>query len=404
MQTNLILLVVCLVLGVFTTTTLINERSTFTEYDTIPRLFPGFTEDNIQYILITKAKADAVEQPPVEPGAAKPPAPVEKLVLMRNEDGWVIGETSDHRSDLAGVPVRETQVETSILDHIKSIRRDEKALYVADASDETMAQRGLTQETGTLIECLNAERVPTVELWVGKAASGENYGQNSVPGYCVARKGQNDIILYEPANRYWDVPVDPKNWIDNNIHTFETDDVRQFSVKNPKGEFTLVREQVEGQPLSPWKAEAPGEGVGAVKQDEVERLLARFTRVACSRYLGDVRRPEFAGKVPDEKNAEYIVSATLADGSVHTMWVGKKIEDKAELYARFADSKGPSRFLVAIGDWVKSPFELDPQTLFDPPAEAVGPGEEKDEEAPAPNEPPDPEKKSGGEGAGNPDK
>ena len=103
MRTNLILLVVVLVLGVFTGSALIKEQGAFTEYDSIPRLFPGFTDDNIQYILVSKAKPDAAaDLGAVDSGTDKPPV-VDSLVLVRNGDGWMIGETPDHRSDRAGV-------------------------------------------------------------------------------------------------------------------------------------------------------------------------------------------------------------------------------------------------------------------------------------------------------------
>ena len=95
MRTNLILLVVTLLLGVLTTATLIEEQGTFTEYDTIPRLFPGFTDDNVQYILVSKAKPDAAADPGAVDSGTDKPLVVDSLVLVRNGDGWMIGETPD---------------------------------------------------------------------------------------------------------------------------------------------------------------------------------------------------------------------------------------------------------------------------------------------------------------------
>lgn len=367
MQTNALLFGAALVLAVPTTITLINENSTFTEYDSIPRLFPGFTGSNIQHVILTKVKAGA----DTPAGAEQQPPVVEKLVLTRRGDGWAVGQLPQHAAELAGVPVRAQQVETNILDHVKAIRRDERALVLADTTDEEMQERGLTADSGVLIECLNAEGQPTVEFYRGNDARGGKFGEDRVAGYFVARKGRKDVILYEPTGQYWDLDLDPTRWIDNTMHEFETEEVKSLSIRNPTGHVGFVRAG-EGESPRSWKLETVLEGVGAVKQAEIDRLLSRFNRVVCARYLGHVQKPEYQGLVPTEKNADYVITATLEDGSTYGMWVGKKIDDKAELYARFLGSKGPKPFLVAIGDWVKSPFEVDPATLFDPPPEALG--------------------------------
>ena len=398
MQTNAYLFGAALLLAVPTTITLVNEHTTFTEFDSIPRLFPGFTEANIQHVILTKASAEAATG---AGGEEQGPA-LEKLVLSRQDDGWAIGQLPQYRAELAGVPIRAQQVETNILDHVKAIRRDERALVLADTTDEEMQERGLTVETGILVECLNAEGQPVVEFYRGNDARGGEYGEDRVSGYFVARKGRKDVILYEPSNQFWDLETDPTNWIDNTIHEFETEDVKSFSFRNPTGDVSFARVG-EGESPKSWKLESVIEGVGAVKQAEIDRLLSRFNRVVCARYLGHVQKPELQGKVPTEKNAEYVVTATLEDGSTYAMWVGKKIDDKAELYARFVDSKGPRPFLVAIGDWVKSPFEVDSQTLFDPPPEAIGVPVKEDGEA-GPGEAgqnePAPEKKNTAEKSG----
>ncbi|MEM7198673.1 MAG: DUF4340 domain-containing protein [Planctomycetota bacterium] len=400
MQTNAILAGLAVVLAIPTVTTICSEDQNFTEYDDVPRLFDGFTPDNVQAVSLQKRSSDE-EEPAAVPDPANPAAEqgnAETLVLLRSGDGWVIGD-----GDLAGVPVRENKVQDDVLKHVREFRRDERALVKAGAADDELTERGLTEETGTLVRCFNAEQQPLAEFIVGADASGGEWGQDKVKGFFVRRAPQQkDIVLYEPNPPYWNLTLKPEDWIETRIQQFDSDKVVSFAVRNPKGAVSFKRPAPDGAPPSEegapltrdWAAETTPEDRGAVRQQEVTGLLSRFAYVNVQRYVGHVQRlrdPQLAQSVPGPNRSQFEVTATLDDGSSFTMWVGEKVADKNEYYARFSGPDEQTKnYLVAVGDWIVTGFEKNPDnSLFDPaattpPAPEGGDGEGEGAAAEAP--------------------
>ncbi len=392
MNTNAILAAAAVLLAIPTGYTILSERGNFTEYDTIPRLFEGFTIDNIKAVVLTVKKegAENVKPNPNLPPGQVDPATVDQLVFQKVDDKWFLSG----QNELAGAPIQQSKMDNDVLQHVKAIRRDERALVDADAPAEEMAKRGLTEDSGILIQCLTAENMSVAELFRGNDASGGQFGKDAVKGWFVARKGRNDIILYEPNPPYWNLTVKAEDWLDKKVQEFQLDQVKAFTLRNPEGEIRFTRAASgeagpEGAATRDWVAETTPEGKAAVRQQEINNLLSRFNYVSCSRYLGHVQSPKWAPKVPRANNAEIEVSATLEDGTRYVMWVGTKIADKNEYYARFEGGTA-GQFLVAIGEWIRQPF-IDKKIgdLFDPAAptgEPKKPGEEG--QAPAPVTPP----------------
>ncbi len=386
MQTNAILAVLAAGLAVPTVLTLANEGGDFTEFDKTPRLFPGFRPDTVHAVVLQKAADSEDGAAPTVPGAApEDAAGRQELTLMRSKEGWVIGQ-AEMLTDFLGVPVRENKVADDILEHIEAMRRDERVLVATDADDEMLARRGLTSETGIRILCQNADRVNVAELYLGNDASGGKYTQDVVKGFFVRKEDRKDVVLYEPAASYWNLTLKPEDWIETKIQQFQTDQVTKFSMTNPKGEVSFTRPaQAEGEAdnvARDWVAETTPDGYGAVRQDEVNGLVSRFGYVNVQRYIshiGRLRDPALQGAVPgDESSSRFRVQATLADGTNYTMWIGDKIPDKNEHYARFDGPKTETKeFLVAVGDWVVTGYEKEPTDLFDPLMPAEGSGDEE---------------------------
>lgn len=354
MQTNVILAGLAVLLAIPTTYTLVEEGKSFTDFEKVPYVFDGFTPDNIQSIVLTRKKPK-----PGEPGVLED----KQLVFLRQGRRWVLGPPHP----LAGAPIQGARVNEDLLERMRALRLEEKTLITANAAPEELQARELTPETGLLIQCLNAEGKPVAELYRGKDASGGKAESEAVRGFFVRPENSDSILLYEVP--YWYVTVRSKDWIERTIHTIKPESVVGFTVRNEHGEASFERAGKD----APWEAVVQPDGTGAVRRNEVSRLLQRFTFVSCDRYLGAVTLPENAPLVPNDNTALIYVEAVLDDGSSRQMWVGRKIEGNLGHYAFFKGRRAQTDMLVAIHDALPTAFSRDPSALFDPSAERVGP-------------------------------
>jgi len=109
-----------------------------------------------------------------------------------------------------------------------------------------------------------------------------------------------------------------------------------------------------------WIAIEKPEGVGAVRQMEVTVMISRYKHIQSTTLIGPAK-PEVLvtqGLLPPIME----VTATLDDGSVHTIRVGNKLEGRNEHYML---SSGLD-FVRTIPMWVVENFQMDPRDLFDP--------------------------------------
>lgn len=376
MKTNLILAAIAVVLGLLTFWELRKDRQTFTAYDTIPRLFEGFTAENVRAIQIRQPKkkpeGDKKDEKPKDGEPAKP-AEFDVLVMVKDDQTWKLAD-----GELRGVPLVTSRIEVDILDHLKRIRIDRKALAKADADDAFLRERNLTDDTGTLIQCIDANNNPVAELILGKDASGGKWGEEVLKGYYVRKfdsknpAGNKDVILYETD--YWVLNTDPDPWLDKKIHQFEEGKVKSFAFRNPKGKAAFTKDKVTD---AAWKAVDAPAGTGAVRQGEVQNLLSRFRYVAAQKFRGPLPAKPVLGERGLEPG-DFEVSATLEDGTVYSLWIGKKIPETQEMYAR----ANTSNFLFSVNEWDRTPYEKDPVEFFDP-APASQPATQPTETAPA---------------------
>ena len=378
MQTNLVLAALAGLLAIPTVYTLIEESESFTDFEKVPYLFEGFVPDNVGYIVLsrqvpTKPDADPAAQP-----AADPEEDVKKLVFIRQGRRWILGPPHP----LAGVPIQKERIVEDILHRMGEIRLEEKTLITDSATASELEARDLTEGTGLLIQCLNADQKPVAELYKGVDASGGKVGQEAVRGFFVRPKNKDSILLYEVP--YWHMTVRAQDWIERTIHSVKAVDVRSFTVRNGMGEMSVRRATAD----DPWEVVTQPDGTGAVRRLEVDRLLQRFTYMSCDRYFGLVSEPEWADKVPNDNAHKVYVEVQLEDGTSRKMWVGDRIDQALGHYGYFEGLGHKAAMLVEIHDALVEPFTNNPRDLFDPSAEQVGPPEpEKSNGAPDPQNP-----------------
>ena len=134
MTTNIVLLGSAVVLTGLAWLVVQSESRTFTKVEDIPRLFEGFTAENVRFVRLSqpkKADAEPKKPEPQEPkdGDKKPAAPRDELILVKRDTRWEIAE-----GDLKGVPVQANKVETDLFKHVRDIRVNKK-LVRKDSSD-----------------------------------------------------------------------------------------------------------------------------------------------------------------------------------------------------------------------------------------------------------------------------
>jgi hypothetical protein len=362
MKLNLILasLVVLLALPIWLT--LRGERLSFTDLEDLPRLFEGFNSERVAYLRLSRARKD-VPPPEAQPGQPAPELPRDELVIQRDgTERWVL-----RSGELAGVPVRTQRVEADLLDHLAKIRRDDKAVVKAEPSDADLKELELTKEDGLLVQAFRADQTPVAELIVGKDAAEGKWGGDVVRGRYVRAANSKSILVYEVD--FWNLALDRDQWIDTKVHELKEEQIVGFGYKNAKGAVSFKKDAPSD---ATWKADQAPENVGAVRQGEVTNLLSRVRFLSAQRFVSPLQGVKLAERGLEPPR--YELTITLEGGAKHTVRIGDKIGDKNEFYA-VADSV--PNFLLALGDWIVTPFDKDPKDLFDPPADALRPGEGK---------------------------
>lgn len=367
-RANIVLAILAVILAFPTAWTLFEDRTIFTEYEDIPRLFPGFTRENVRAVVLSRPKRD-------ENGELvrdeKGEVAREQLQLVRVDDDWRIAG----QNPLAGVTVSGAQVYERILQHVESIRRDEEALVREGATPEELERYGLTADEALLIQCYD-QNSPLAELYVGADASRGQAGEDVVHGFFVRSKDDNDVVLYEQS--YWVLDVDPAQWYDRNPLRFPIDEVVEVKMHNLKGEVTFAREN----PQAPdWETmQGPGD-VGAVRNGEIRVFAQSLSMVNIQEY---VERLPAAGPQREAalarhglKEPDFWAEVKLADGTRHRIAVGAQVPGKNERYLSISSVD----FLMTVGEWFVARFEKDPKVaFFDPPATRIVDDGKKDEE------------------------
>jgi hypothetical protein len=361
-RTNVVLAILALVLAIPTAWTLYQDRTVFTEYEDIPRLFPGFTRENVRGLVVSipRRGADGKVETSAEGEVVR-----DALQMVRGEQDWVV----TGQSPMAGVPVRAAQVYERVLQHLESIRRDGDALVQVDARPEDLARYGLRDEDAILLQCFDQSSRPVAELYVGHDASRGQAGEDVVRGFFVRAKDSADVVLYEQT--YWVLDVDPAQWYERTPLRFSVEDAVGVRIRNLKGEVGFRRASAADPD---WTAvDAPAE-TGAVRNGEVRAFVQSLSMLSIQEYQARLPDdPGQRGEVLAQRglaDPDFWAEVELADGTRHRIAVGGPVGGRNERHLSISSVD----FVMTVGEWIVARFEKDPAAaFFDPaPARAAG--------------------------------
>lgn len=370
MKINLVLLLIAAVLAVPTWLTVRAERARFTEIKDIPLLFDGFTAGAVATVRVAKGWND----PTTDPKEQQTQRQIDELVFQRQSaDKWALANT-----ELTGAPALTQKVTDEILEHLGRIRRDEKAVHRAKATPEELVQFGLDKEQGYLITAYDAQNRVLAELVVGKDVSGGQWEASRVHGRYVRAKTNESVLVYETD--FFSPSVVATEWLDLRVYQADLSAAIGFSIFNP-----TVKEPVEFKKDRPteaeWKiAKAPPD-TGAPRQGDLVELIQKVSILDAARFLVPLEPARLKARGLDPTRIgleppEYAITFTLDGGDTIKLELGRKLEDKPEVYARCSRS----RFLFTVPDWFKGHLELDIKgKLLDPPANALQNGKPPDD-------------------------
>ena len=356
-RTNLVLAILAVILAVPTVWALYQDRTVFIDYEDLPRLFEGFTRDNVHAVVVSTPRRN--EQGELERGADGEVLRDALQLVRRAGEHWLIGGSSP----LAGVPVPATVVYERVLQHFESIRKDSDALVQADASLDELGGFGLGADEAILIQCFDAQQPmpqPIAELYVGDDASRGEAGEDVVRGYFVRAKHDTDVVLYEQA--IWLVDTDPSRWYERSPLRFGIDEAVELTIHNPKGHASFVRDDA----MDPeWAAREAPAGVGAVRNGEVRGLAESVAALNVATWVAPLPQGEARESMLAEHGLaepELWIEVALADGARHRLAFGKAVAGRNERYAQVSSLD----FLLTVPEWVPGRFEKNPTGYFDP--------------------------------------
>lgn len=363
-RSNLVLAGLALVLAVPTGLQIAADADTFVDVGNLPLLFDGFTVDNVGQLLLAQPKK---EQPPADPANPQQPPKVayDQIVLQKTDKGWVLAAVPGQ--DLAGAPVNKERVESDVLLHLRSIRKDRESLVQPNATPAQLEQFGLDEAHAFVVRAIDPSGTNAVaELLVGRDAGAGQTGTEAVRGVFVRKRDSTDVLLYE-LDKGWLRSVQQDQWLDRMLAKLDVDKVQKLTFRNAaSGAQPFTFQKLDGK--SSWTAIEPPAGLGAVRQSEVEALVQRFRWIQAQDFKQSLQRtPNLAqlGLQPPQSEFELVVREGDRERSIK-LSVGNKLDDKNEYY--LLCSEAPN-FLMTWPAGTVASFELDVRTqLFDPVA------------------------------------
>lgn len=387
-RSNAILAVAALALAVPTWLTMRAELETFVDMTQVPKLFEGFTPDNVVAVALRKPKDPQPVVPP-QPGAdpnQKQPPQYDQIQFQRTDKGFVLGQAMGEKF---GAPVNPQMLELQVWKHLSSIPADRETLVQENATEEQLAEYGLDLAHAFVVMAVNAQQQVLAELLVGKDTSIGAQGAETVRGVYLRKAGSLDVAFYEVP--LWNRVIDAQQWLDLAVARIPADMVRRVEVKNQTGQAAFTRKKGEAS----WVCEAPPAGKGALRQIEVEGLVQRLGHIQAQDYVRAVgggplgvyglEQPKVTVQVVYEKDGKD-VTVDIA--------LGNPIDGKATQYVRCSLSD----FVCAMPAQWGSGFERGIGEFFDPAAtpvdapkvpqpQSVETGKEAPAPAPAPEQP-----------------
>lgn len=363
MSRNVVLGVVCLVLAVPTALQLSSEADSFVDLARVPLMFDGFTSDNVGTVLVAIPLA---QQPPPAGNKGQPQqVAYEQMLLEWSDEGWRIGQVEGQApGDLVGAPVLKQRIESDVFMHLRMIRNDPATLVQSNATEEQLQRYGLDVEHALVLKVGDkAGKTVVAELLVGDDSGIGQLGSEAVRGTFVRQAGSNNVVLYE-WQKPWRRDVETMTWVDPVLMRPEPDKIRRLAIRNAasKGR-TMVFEREPGRAM--WRAVAGADGLGAVRQTEVEGLVQRLRYLAVQRFVRPIRRAgnmQELGLFPPQIAIAFSVEKDGERTDVE-IEVGGRVAGRNEFY--LTCTKQP--FLMTWPSASVLPFELDcTQRLFDP--------------------------------------
>ncbi|MFQ5504274.1 MAG: DUF4340 domain-containing protein [Planctomycetota bacterium] len=329
-------------------------------WDEVPRLFEGFTPENVAIIVMQRTKKSET------PTAPDTQPETEGLRLVRSEEKWLIAS-----GRFANIKARSSDIENNILSKIKKIEVTQGTVIVEDADEEKLKEFGLDEASATRVQCADATQKPIADILIGRKAGGAEFGSNATSGTFVRRFDQTAVILFDEEIA---PELEDKAWIEKQIQNIEETEIKAIRIKNEKGEIAFSREEGKEWVCDKGK---PTE-TGGLKGMEVTNLLAQARSIYCQ-DITDPMRTELLPQYGLGDDSRIQVELTTKDDKKHTVRIGKRVEGKQEYHACVLDGK----VLFTLADWNVTPYEKDPKDFFDPPAppEAKDPGKSGGEEA-----------------------
>jgi hypothetical protein len=228
-----------------------------------------------------------------------------------------------------------------------------------------------------LITAYDAQKRVLAELVVGKDISGGQWESSRVHGRYVRAKANDSVLLYETD--FFAPTVTTADWLDTKIYQVDLSRLVAFSLLNPTVKQPVVFKRDKPTDAE-WKvAEAPPDS-GAARQGDLNELIQKLSILRDTRLQVPLQPALLHAKGLDLARIgleppEYRFTFTLDDGETVEVDLGKKLEDKAEVYAR--SNKSP--FLFTAPEWFKAYAEVDIKgKLLDPPADALRDDKPKD--------------------------
>lgn len=357
-RSNAILAVAALALAVPTWLTMRGELESFVDMAQVPKMFEGFTADNVAAVALGKPKdpqPEVVPQPGADPNQ-KPQIQYDQILFQRTDKGFVLGQAMGEKF---GAPVNAQMLELQVWKHLASIPADRELFVQENATDEQLVEYGLDPKRAFVVKAFNAQQQVVAELLVGKDTSIGAQGTETVRGVYVRRGDSRDVAFYEVP--FWNRAVDTQQWLDLAVAKIPADMVRRLEIKNQTGQAVFARKKGE----SSWTCDVPPAGKAALRQIEVEGLVQRLGYVQAQDYIRAVTTGPLGGYGLDQPKLTLQV-VYEKDGKDVTVDIafGNAVEGKTTQYVRCSLSD----FVCAMPAQWGAGFERDIGEYFDPAA------------------------------------
>ncbi|HHI80687.1 MAG TPA: DUF4340 domain-containing protein [Planctomycetes bacterium] len=351
MKTNGILATVFVVLLVPVVMKFFGDKKVYLDLDRVPRLFEGFTPENVGMVQISRPIPKATPGP-------EDKVQMETLQFQKSEGKWLIGSGS-----FQGLQAKETELMSRIFDPLKKIQVSPTSVIVEKADEKQLKAYGLDVNSAQRIVCMDGSGTSVLaDLLIGREAGGKDLGAQATQGVYVRKNGQKAILLYdEPIT----LDFDAQAWMEKNVLDIPEAEIESITLRNIKGEISFERKPGKGFVVTKGKPK----DAGNLKQFEVTGLIGRARTLYAADFVAINDPSKWGAYQLDPPRIEVLMKTK--DGRDHGFRIGKKVEGKQEYYAVVL--KG--RILFTLKEWDVTPLEKGPGSFFDP--KALKSGKEK---------------------------